>query len=138
MDQKDFNVTSFNAFLAEGKLMASKCKKCSTTFLPPRQLCPECQQLSMEWTQLSGKGEIAAYTTIVVAPTVMVAQGLGKNNPYCTGVVKLAEGPQISARIIGVDARKPESIKVGTPVALSILERDEGAAKAYTLCFKAE
>jgi len=138
VEQKDFNVNSFNAFMAEGKLMASKCKKCNTTYLPPRPLCSKCQEAAMEWAQLSGKGTIAAYTAIAVAPTVMVNQGLGKNNPYCTGVVKLAEGPQISARIIGVDAKKPESIKVGTPVTLSILERTEGANKAYMLGFKAE
>ena len=137
MEQRDFTATSFNKFLSEKKLMGSKCKKCGAVYLPPRPLCPDCHDTQMEWVEFSGKGELAAFTAIAVAPTFMLAQGLGKNNPYVSGVVRLAEGPGISARILGVDAKKPETIKVGTPVQLEILERAEGEARVYSLAFKA-
>lgn len=128
---------SFNKSLSEKKLMGSKCKKCGALYLPPRPLCPACHDTSMEWFEFSGKGKIAAFTSIAVAPTVMLNQGLGKANPYVSGVVQTIEGPGISARITGVDGKKPETIKVGTPVNLDILERTEGETKVFTLAFKA-
>lgn len=137
MDQRDFTATSYNKFLSEKKLMGSKCKKCGAIYLPPRPLCPDCHDTQMEWVGFSGKGKLAAFTAIVVAPTFMLAQGLGKNNPYVSGIVRLTEGPGISARILGVDGKKPETIKVGTPVQMEILERGEGEAKVYSLAFKA-
>ncbi|MBI2854795.1 MAG: Zn-ribbon domain-containing OB-fold protein [Chloroflexi bacterium] len=137
MEQRDFTVASFNKFLGEKRLMGSKCKKCGSLHLPPRPLCPHCHEAVMEWTELSGKGKLVAYTAISVAPTVMVNQGLGKNNPYCSGVVELAEGPKICARVLGVDTRNPERIEVGTPVKLEVLERAEGQEKVFTLAFKA-
>lgn len=137
MEQRDFTANSFNKYLAEKKLMGSKCKKCGAVYLPPRPLCQSCHDTSMEWLELSGKGKIAAFTSIAVAPTVMLNQGLGKTNPYVSGVVKTEEGPGISARITGVDGKKPETIKVGTPVHLDIQERTEGETKVYTLAFKA-
>ena len=41
------------------------------------------------------------------------SQGYGRNNPYCSGVVTLTEGPRISARLSKVDASNPETIKSG-------------------------
>ena len=38
----------------------------------------------------------------------MIEQGYGRDKPYVSGVVELDEGVKISARIIGVDATKPE------------------------------
>ena len=137
MEQRDFTATSFNKFLGEKKLMGSKCQKCGAVYLPPRPLCLNCHDTQMEWVEFSGKGELAAFTAVAVAPTFMLAQGLGKNNPYVSGVVRLTEGPGISARILGVDAKKPETIGVGTPVQLEILERAEGEARVYSLAFKA-
>lgn len=85
---------------------------------------------------MSGRAKLAAYTCIAVAPTIMVEEGYGRTNPYCAGIVELAEGPKISARILGVDAEAPETIKVGTPMQAEFLERGEGEAKKYYLAFK--
>ncbi|MED5415594.1 MAG: OB-fold domain-containing protein, partial [Candidatus Latescibacterota bacterium] len=41
-------------------------------------------------------------------------------NPYCTGVVRLHEGPRIVARIDGVDACHPERIDIGLPLAIRL------------------
>lgn len=116
--------------------MASRCPKCEMTFLPPRPLCPCCFEAKMEWQELKGKGKLSAFTVIYVAPTLMVAQGYGRANPYCVGIVELEEGPRISARLVGVDPKRPEEIKIGMPLTVDFLETGEGAEKKVSLAFK--
>lgn len=123
-EQRDFTGASFYEYLAEGKLMAARCIECATIYLPPRPLCPICRTQIMVWTELSGKGKLAAFTVVAIAPRFMVEQGYGRDNPYCTGIVKLAEGPKISARIVGVDAANPERISIGLPLRLHILHQE--------------
>ena len=135
--EREFTSASFNQFLGEKKLMASKCTKCGALYLPPRPLCIKCFSSEMEWVEMKGKGKLAAFTTIYVGPTFMMEEGYDRNNPYCTGVVELEEGPGISARILGVDAKKPEEIKIGTPLVVDFVERGEGEAKRTYLAFKA-
>ena len=135
--EREFTSASFNEYLSEKKLMASKCTKCGALYVPPRPLCNKCFGSEMEWAEMKGKGKLAAFTTIAIAPTLMIEEGYGRDNPYCTGVVELAEGPKISARILGVDAKKPEEIKIGTPLAVDFVERGEGEGKRTFLAFKA-
>lgn len=138
MDQREITVASYEAFLAEKKLMGTKCSKCGTLYLPARAICPECRDSQMDWTEFGGKGKLAAFTCIAVTPTWMAAEGYGRNEPYCSGIVELEEGPRISARILGVEAKNPESIKVGTPVNMEILERTQGDKTIPYLAFRAE
>ena len=137
MEQREFNGASFYQFLGEGKLMASRCKECGALYLPPKPLCTRCYGDDMEWAQMKGRGKLAAFTAIAVAPTLMMEEGYGRDNPYCTGVVELEEGPKISARILGVDAKKPGEIEVGTPLTVEFVERGEGEEKKTFLAFKA-
>ena len=62
-----------------------------------------------DWEELGGRGKLVAFTTIHIAPTAMIEAGYSRDNPYCTGIVRLAEGPAISAQILGVDPTKPEA-----------------------------
>lgn len=66
----------------------------------------------------------------------MQEAGFNRENPYCTGVVKLDEGPRVVARIEGVDARNPESIEIGLPVAAIYLHRGEGEGRTTQLAFQ--
>lgn len=121
-EQRDFTGASFYEYLAEGKLMAARCLECASLYVPPRPFCPHCRNgKALVWTELSGNGKLAAFTVIAIAPTFMVEQSYGRENPYCTGIVELDEGPMISARIVGVDASAPDSIKIGTHLRLHIL-----------------
>ncbi len=77
-----------------------------------------------------------AFTVINVAPTFMVEQGFGRDNPYCSSIVKTEEGGQISARILGVDAKRPETIKIGMPVTVDFIEVGEDENKKVCQAFK--
>ncbi|MDY6907774.1 MAG: Zn-ribbon domain-containing OB-fold protein [Chloroflexota bacterium] len=137
MEQRDFTGASFFQYLNEKKLMASRCKKCQALYLPPRAICIKCYGDEMEWVETGGKGTLAAFTAINVAPTLMIEQGYGRDNPYCTGIVALEEGPKISAQLLGLDAGKPEEIEVGQPLTVDFVERGEGEEKKVHLAFKA-
>jgi uncharacterized OB-fold protein len=90
----------------------------------------------MEWSEMSGKGKLSAFTAVHVAPTFMIEEGYGRDNPYCTGIVEVEEGIQISARILGVDAADAKKIKIGTPLRVEFLERGEGENSKTYLAFR--
>lgn len=116
MSDRPFTAAAFDQFLSEGKLMASRCLTCGSVHLPPRAICPTCFGESLEWIETMGRGALAAYTAIAIGPAAMQAAGYTRENPYVSGLVTLDEGPTISALILGVDARHPESIRIGQPL----------------------
>ena len=143
MSEKDihtepFTPHSFQQFLNDGKLMASRCADCQRIYLPVRGLCPHCGDSNLEWIQLTGKGKLAAFTSVYVGPSFMNAEGFGRENPYLTGIVELDEGPQISARLLGLDEKNPEKIKIGTKMVFSTVEVGEGDEAYAQLSFQLE
>jgi uncharacterized OB-fold protein len=133
---RDFTSASFYAYLDEHKLMGTRCQSCGTLHLPPRPICTACHGEDLEWAEMSGQGQLIAFTTVHIAPTAMLAEGYGRNNPYCTGIVQLQEGPAISAQILDVDTQQPQNIKIGTPLSVAFIERGNEEAKQTFLAFK--
>jgi len=134
---KDFyNAAGFYEFVEEKKLMGTKCKSCSELFVPPRPICSVCHGEEMEWTEMSGKGKLEAFTVTLYGPTRMVEAGYDAKNPYCVGVVRLDEGPAISAQILGLDLTNPKAIKIGTPMGLTFVDRAEGEKKNTYIGFE--
>lgn len=119
---KPFTVKNFKDFITDGKLMGSKCKDCGNVDAPARMICSKCQSTNLEWVELKGTGKLAAYSCIHVGTTYMAKLGYSMKKPYCFGVVELDEGTDVSAEIVGVDATKPETIKIGMPVKVKFLE----------------
>jgi hypothetical protein len=134
--EREFTATSFNAFLNEHKLMASRCAKGNAVYLPPRPFCTSCYTADMTWAQLKGRGRLTAYTVIAVGPTFMVEEGYDREHHYCSGIVQMEEGPSISARILGVDVKHPDAIKIGTPLEVRFLSRGEGEKRKTFLAFE--
>ena len=123
-DEKDITIQSYLEYIANKKLMGSKCKKCNAMYVPPRKLCIKCNSTDMEWVEMSGKGKVAAFSCIGVGTTFMVEKGYSMKKPYCFSVIKLDEGPMISGQLIGVDESKPETIKIDTPVKVTFIETE--------------
>jgi hypothetical protein len=80
----------------------SKCSECGKLFYPKRKLCPDCLSEKMKDVALSGIGEVVSFSTIYTAPA-----GFEDKTPYTIGIIKLAEGPQLTAQIVG-DINKTE------------------------------
>ena len=135
MEERPFSDISYEQFLNEEKLMGSRCKKCRALFTPPRSICVKCYSWEMEWVQMNGKGKLSAFTCIAIGPPFMMAEGYDRERPYCSGVVALEEGPRVDARLEGVDAKNPETIKVGMPLEVKFLHRGEGQNLKTYLAF---
>jgi uncharacterized OB-fold protein len=120
-NEKDITIESYLEFIRNKKLMGTRCKDCGSMFVPVRKLCIDCNSSNMEWVEMSGKGEIAAFTSITVGTPFFVEKGYDRNKPYCFSVIKLQEGPMVSAQLVGVDESKPETIHVGMPVKVTFL-----------------
>jgi uncharacterized OB-fold protein len=80
----------------------------------------------MEWVELSGEGRLAGFTAIYIGLPEMAAEGYSRSHPYASGVVHLAEGPAITAQIVGFDPAHPEALRVGMPLRVAFIERAGG------------
>jgi len=136
MADKAFSDIAFEDYLKEEKLMGSRCKKCGALFVPPRPICVKCYNSEMEWSEVKGEGKLAAFTCIAIGPAFMSAEGFDRKNPYCVGVVELAEGTRVDARIEGVDTQNPDTIKVGMPMKVKYLHRGEAESQYTFLAFE--
>ena len=137
MGELPFTDASYERFLNEEKLMGAKCKQCGTLSVPPRPICIKCYGRDMEWVKMKGTGTLKAFTCIAVGPPWMCDQGYNRNNPYCSGVVELEEGVKVVARIEGVDATNPETIKIGVHMRVKFLHLREGENPVTVLAFQA-
>lgn len=136
MEEKPFSNISYEQFLNEERLMGSRCKNCGTSFVPPRSICVECYGSEMEWVETKGDGKLISFTCIAVGTPFMIKEGYDRKNPYCTGIVELENGVRVVARVDGVSAIRPESIKIGTPLTVEFLHHSEGANLKTFLAFK--
>lgn len=130
-----FTAASFYHFISEKRLVGTRCPFCDAVYLPPRVICPRCFSDDLEWTELSGEGKLAAFTSIYIAPTFMIEQGYGREAPYLTGIVELDEGPMISARILGLDPERPQGDWIGTRLVVAFIQRGEGEEMKTDLAF---
>lgn len=130
---RPFTAAAFNQYLAEHRLMAARCTACGALHLPPRAICPRCHGTALEWVETTGRGRLAAFTAITVAPSALAAEGFGRENPYCAAIVELEEGVKISARLVEVDARQPAALPIGLPLAATFVEHE---AQPPTLAFR--
>ncbi len=52
--------------LKDGRIVATHCKKCELTYLPPRIYCEQCFSELDEWVELPDEGYIEAFTVLKV------------------------------------------------------------------------
>ncbi len=91
-------------------LMGEVCPHCEAKLFPPRDICPECGGEAKTLYQFSGKGEVYSYTTIYEPPA-----GYEENTPYTVALVKLEEGPIVTAQLTDLG---DEPVQIGAPVEM--------------------
>lgn len=136
MTDQAMHSKAFNQAIEEDVLIGSQCLDCGNISIPQRQICPKCHSNQAERIQTNGMGTLAAFTVIYVPPTSMADAGYNTKNPYCVGIVKLGEGPRISAQIVGLDLSDPSSIKIGMPLKQTFVVRGEGESAKKFLAFE--
>jgi uncharacterized OB-fold protein len=91
-------------------LVGEVCEGCGSKIFPPRDLCPDCEAPAKTPYTFSGLGEVYSYSTVHDAP-----EGYEENLPYTVALVKLQEGPLVTAQLADVE---PEAVSIGMPVEM--------------------
>jgi uncharacterized OB-fold protein len=89
------------------RLIGEKCPHCGTSIFPPRDVCPECSEPAKTLYTFAGTGTVYSYTTILDAP-----EGFENQAPYVVALVKLDEGPLITAQLTDLDGPPEIGMKV--------------------------
>jgi uncharacterized protein len=92
------------------RLEGEVCDHCGETIFPPRDICPECSKPAKTPQTLSGRGEVYTFSTIYSAP-----EGFEAYTPYTVALVKLEEGPLVTAQLTDI---APKDVEIGMPVEM--------------------
>jgi len=131
MDGNNLTINGFFDELNNKQISGLKCTNCGKIHFPSRAICDKCNSQNFEKVEIKGEATLEAFSVVYVPTSKMVAAGYGRENPNCVGIVKLSEGPMISAEIIGLDSSHPERIKIGSPLKAKFLERGEKFVLAF-------
>lgn len=91
-------------------LVGEVCPHCNEKIFPPRDVCPHCGGEAKKEYTLSGRGEVYSYTMMQDAPS-----GFENTTPYMVALVKLEEGPVVTAQLTDLGS---EPVKIGMPVEM--------------------
>lgn len=91
-------------------LVGEVCPHCETKIFPPRDVCPECGGNARDLYTFSGRGEVYSFTDVFEAPA-----GFDANAPYTVALVKLEEGPLVTAQLTDLGE---QPVAIGMPVEM--------------------
>ena len=91
-------------------LVGEVCPHCQAKIFPARDVCPHCGSEAKTAYAFSGKGEVYSYTTIYDAPA-----GYDETAPYTVALVKLEEGPLVTAQLTDLGE---QPVEIGMPVEM--------------------
>lgn len=91
-------------------LVGEVCPHCEAKIFPPRDVCPECGGEAKTQFAFSGRGEIFSFTTLADGPS-----GYEATAPYTVALVKLAEGPVVTAQLTDLGS---QAVEIGMPVEM--------------------
>ena len=91
-------------------LQGEVCPHCDAKIFPPRDVCPECGGEAKTPFTFSGQGQVWSFTSYSNAPA-----GFEEQAPYTIAMVKLNEGPVVTAQLTDLG---PEPVRIGMPVEM--------------------
>ena len=112
-------------------LVGTECLVCGAKLFPPRTICPDCSSKEVQPFTFSGQGEIYSYSTLFQAPL-----GYEGFIPYTVALVKLEEGPLVSAQLTDMDNDEAEIGMKVEMVTRKLREYGEDGAIVYGFKFR--
>jgi uncharacterized OB-fold protein len=91
------------------ELVIQRCQQCSSWVFHPREQCPVCFSRELEWTSVSGRGRVYAFT-VVHQPA---HPGFQLDAPYTYAIIQLDEGVRMASNVVECP---PGEVKVDMPV----------------------
>ncbi len=127
-------VRKYYEALAEGKILAKKCKRCGHIEWPPFYACNICGCGDVEWIEASGKGEIST----IVLPAILNAKPENADlMPYAFATVEM-DGSDQNCIVQGVTKANVEELwsLMPVPVKAKIIERGAPGKNFRTVVFE--
>ncbi len=87
-------VSDFVTYLEQGKVMATRCRKCGTSYFPPKMDCPECLISDVEWFEIKNNGKLITYSVVNYGPS-----GFEDDVPYILAIGEFGDGLRIFSRL---------------------------------------
>jgi uncharacterized OB-fold protein len=84
----------FVTYLEQGKVMTTRCKKCGTSYFPPKMDCPRCLLSDVEWVKIDNEGKLVTYTVVHYGPS-----GFEDEAPYTLAIGDFGDGLRIFGRL---------------------------------------
>lgn len=112
-------------------LVGETCRVCGKPIFPPRDLCPHCTEAGQDLRTFGGKGEVYSFAHVADAPA-----GYTEYQPYTMALIKLAEGPLLTAQLTDVDEA---DVRIGMPVEMvtrKLKEEGENGMVVYGYKFR--
>jgi hypothetical protein len=100
---------------ARGELLVRRCPRCSLVIAPNVPQCPDCSSPELVWQPADGAATLVTWT-VVPGPD---------DTHTVAGIVELAEGPWLHARILGV---APGDLAQGIALRVGFERHDDGEA----------
>lgn len=107
------------------RIMGTKCPKCKSVYMPPREVCGKCFAKMDEWVEVSDKGTIVAFT-VVWFPHIDPNTGkLREPSPYTSVWVRLDGADTYLMHYL--DETDEKKIKIGMRVQAVFAEERKGS-----------
>jgi len=113
-----FKTRLFWEKLKEGKVYATKCRKCGKVYYPPQGDCAPCLSSDIEWVELSKDAVLETYTHALQRPA-----GFDQYEPYIIAIARTKDGVRVMGWLEGI---KPEEVKVGMKLEMSTRKLPDG------------
>jgi uncharacterized OB-fold protein len=114
------DVTALNAPFwegtSQGELRIRKCGHCNARFRFTHAWCPNCWSGNLGWEVASGRGTVATYSVVHLAPHAAFEDVA----PYVLALVDLDEDVRMMCNIVGCD---PKEVRIGMRVRVMFEDR---------------
>lgn len=88
---------AFSTAAAEGRLALQCCAECAHVIYPPREICPQCWSMNLDWRDIEDGGELLSETTLHTSVNTYFRERM----PWRIGTVRLDAGPVVLAHLHG-------------------------------------
>ncbi|MFE2995772.1 Zn-ribbon domain-containing OB-fold protein [Nocardia sp. NPDC059246] len=115
---RDARSAEFFDAAAADRLLIRRCLDCGHLLGLEARTCA-CGCSNLEWHTASGNASLVSWSVVHHPPHPAFADQV----PFPIGLIELAEGPWINARIVGVEF---DQLRAGLPLRVSFVHPDEG------------
>ena len=106
-------------------LIGKRCEECGTLIFPSRDVCRKCSSANLVEYRFDPRGEIVTFTVIRSQVNDPEGENIdipARNIPYVLAIIRLEEGPMLTAQVVECAA---DELKIGKKVEMVFRKLNE-------------